>query len=119
MHRLPGALPTDPDVKDYLIRFLGSNPFFTRLKTKQVIPHLAHNFAALQTSSAVVVDPGLGKRKFVKNRVRILSPVYVAFMGSSTQPIPPISSRLMDNLAKQPDVTDNAVVLIVTPEFNA
>ena len=25
----------------------------------------------------------------------------------------------MDNLAKQPDVTDNAVVLIVTAEFNA
>ena len=27
MHRLPGAPPTVPDVKDYLIRFLGSNPF--------------------------------------------------------------------------------------------
>jgi len=27
MHRLPGALPTDPDVRDYLIRFLGSYPF--------------------------------------------------------------------------------------------
>ena len=81
--------------------------------------HLAHNFATLQTSLAVVVDPRLGKRKFVKNRVYILSPVYVALMGSSTQPVPPISSRLMDNLAKQPDVADNAVVLIVTPQFNA
>ena len=81
--------------------------------------HFAHNFTTLQTSLAVVVDPGFGKRKFVKNRVHILSPVYVALMGSSTQPVPPISSRLMDNLAKQPDVADNAVVLIVTPEFNA
>ena len=27
MRRLPGAPPTVPDVKDYLIRFLGSNPF--------------------------------------------------------------------------------------------
>ena len=48
MHRLPGAPPTDPDVKDYLIRFLGSNPF-TRLKTKQAITRLAHNYAALWT----------------------------------------------------------------------
>ena len=80
---------------------------------------LAHNFATLQTSLAVVVDSGFGKRKFVKDRVHILSPVYVAFMGSSTQPVPPISSRLVDNLAKQPDVTNNAVVLIVTTEFNA
>jgi hypothetical protein len=118
MHRLPGAPPTDPDVKDYLIRFLGSNPF-NQIRSQQAIARLAHNFAAPQTSSAVVVDSRLGKRKFVKNRVHILSPVYVAFMGSSTQPIPPISSRLMDNLAKQPDVTDNAVVLIVTTEFNA
>jgi hypothetical protein len=93
--------------------------FLTRLEAKQAMAHLAHNFAALQTSSAVVVDSGFGKRKFVKNRVHILSPVYVAFVGSSTQPIPPISSRLVDNLAKQPDVTNNAVVLIVTTEFNA
>ena len=84
-----------------------------------MIPHLAHNFAARQTSSATVVDLGLGKRKFVRNRVRILAPVYVALVGSSTQPVPPISFRLMDNLAKQPDVTNNAVVLIVTTEFNA
>ena len=81
--------------------------------------HLAHNFAAPQTSLAVVVDPRLGKCKFVKNRVYILFPVYVAFVGSSTQPVPPISSRLVEYLAKQPDVTDNAVVLIVTTEFNA
>ena len=81
--------------------------------------HLAHNFAAPQTSSAVVIDPRLGKRKFVKNRVCILCPVYVTLMGSSTQPVSPISSRLMDNLAKQPDVADNAVVLIVTTEFGA
>jgi hypothetical protein len=27
MRRLPDAPPTVPDVKDYLIRFLGSNPF--------------------------------------------------------------------------------------------
>ena len=80
---------------------------------------MAHNFATLQTSSAVVVDSGLGKRKFVKNRIHIFSPVYVALMGSSTQPVTPISSRLVDNLAKQPDVTNNAVVLIVTTEFNA
>ena len=33
MHRLPGALPTDPNVKDYLIRFLGSNPFY-RIKNQ-------------------------------------------------------------------------------------
>ena len=81
--------------------------------------HLAHNFATLQPSLAVVVDSGLGKRKFVKNRVYIFSPVYVAFVGSSTQPRSPISSCLVDNFAKQPDVTDNPVVLIVTTEFNA
>ena len=40
-------------------------------------------------------------------------------MGSSTQRVPPVSSRSMDNLAKQPDVADNAVVLEVTTEFNA
>ena len=48
MHRLPGAPPTVPDVKDYLIRFFGSNPL-TRLETKQVITRLAHNCAVLQT----------------------------------------------------------------------
>ena len=80
---------------------------------------LAHNFATLQTSLAVVVDSGFGKRKFVKNRVYIFSPVYVAFVGSSTQPVPPISSCLVDNFAKQPDITNNPVVLIVTTEFNA
>ena len=81
--------------------------------------HLAHNFATLQTSLAVMVDPGFGKRKFVKNRVYILSPVYVAFVGSSTQPVPSISFHLVDSLTKQPDIADNAVVLIVTAEFNA
>ena len=83
MHRLPGALPTDPDVKDYLIRFLGSNPF-NQIRSQQAIARLAHNFATLQTSLAVVVDSGFGKRKFVKDRVHKLSPVYVAFVGAST-----------------------------------
>ena len=91
----------------------------TRLEVKQAMAYLAHNFATLQPSLAVMVDSGFGKRKFVKNRVHILRPVYVAFVGSSTQPVPPISSRLVDNLAKPPDVTNNAVVLIVTPEFNS
>ena len=67
----------------------------------------------------MVVDFGLGKRKFADNRVHIFYPVYVAFMGSSAQPISPKSSRLMDNLAKHPDVTYNTVVLIVTTEFDA
>jgi hypothetical protein len=118
MHRLPGALPTDPDVRDYLIRFLGSNPF-DQIRSQTAIAHLAHNFAALQTNLAVVVDPGLRKRKFVKNRVYILFPVYVAFVGSSTQPISPVTLSLMNSFAKHPDVTNNSVVLIVTPEFNA
>jgi len=28
MRWLPSAPPTDPDVRDYLIPFLGSNPFY-------------------------------------------------------------------------------------------
>jgi len=81
----------------------------TRLEAKQAMAYLTHNFATLQASLALVVDSGFGKRKFVKDRVHILSPVYVAFVGSSTQPISPVSSRLVDNLAKQPNVTNNVV----------
>ena len=48
MRRLPGALPTDPDVRDYLIRFLGSNPF-DQIRNQTGIARLAHNYAVLQT----------------------------------------------------------------------
>jgi hypothetical protein len=54
MHQLPGALPTDPDVRDYLIRFLGSNTFDQIREAKQAMAHLAHNYAALQTNLAAL-----------------------------------------------------------------
>ena len=48
MRRLPDAPPTVPDVKDYLIRFLGSNPF-NQIRNQTGIARLAHNYAVLQT----------------------------------------------------------------------
>ena len=42
----PAAPPTDPDVNNSLIRFLGSTPD-TGTDTKQATPRLAHNCAAL------------------------------------------------------------------------
>jgi hypothetical protein len=49
----PAATPTDPDVTNSVIRFLGNQSLGTTL---------AHNFAALQTLSDAVEDPGSRKR---------------------------------------------------------
>ena len=49
----PASPPTDPDVSNLLIRFLGNQSIGTTL---------AHNFAALETLSDAVEDPGPWKR---------------------------------------------------------
>ena len=51
--RLQGATPTDPDVSNLLIRFLGNQSIGTTL---------AHNFAALETLSDAVENSGPWKR---------------------------------------------------------
>ncbi|MBT8356283.1 MAG: hypothetical protein KJO61_00790 [Deltaproteobacteria bacterium] len=48
MHRLPGALPTDPDERNYRIRFLGSDSF-DRIRKQPGCTQLAHNCAVPQT----------------------------------------------------------------------
>ena len=38
MHRLPDAPPTDPDVRDYRIRFLGSDPSYQLGNQTRITP---------------------------------------------------------------------------------
>jgi hypothetical protein len=58
----PAAPPTDPDVTNSVIRFLGNQSLGTTL---------AHNFAALQAVLNVVDDPGLRKRKVYHKRLKL------------------------------------------------
>ena len=64
MRRLFSTRLTDSEVMDYFMRFLGSNPF-EQIISQTILGPLAHNFAALQTTSAVMVDCRHWKRKFV------------------------------------------------------
>jgi len=45
--------PTDPDVQNSRIRFLGSNPF-TGLETNQMTVRLMHNYAAHHTYCSTI-----------------------------------------------------------------
>jgi len=70
----PSAPPTDPDLKVFLIRFLGNQSLDTTL---------AHNFAALQAEVLHDIDySGFWERKLVKDGDHELFPVNVAFMRS-------------------------------------
>ncbi len=72
----PIAPPTDPDVTDLVIRFLGNQRSGTTL---------AHNFAAPPAVLLYVVNySGCRKPVFVKNRDHELFPVHVAFVASPT-----------------------------------
>lgn len=105
MRRLPGAPPTDPDVRDYLIRFLGNQSLGTAL---------AYNFAALQANALDVVEYlGPRERKLLCNRDQEFVPVNVAFVTSATQPIPPGSLCIMVDTINRPIVTAYAIVLVV------
>ena len=79
---------------------------------------MAHNFAALLAVLDGVDDPGFWKGKSVHDRIQKSFPVNVAFVRSTTQPIPPISSHTVENDAKSPVVTAYTIVLIVTTKLD-
>ena len=91
----------------------------TKPETNQTLPELAHNIAALLAILDGVDDPVLWEGKFVHDRVKELLPVNVAFVGSTTQPISPVSPRPVENDAKSAVIATYTIVLIVTTELDA
>ena len=77
-----------------------------------------HNIAALLAILDGVDDPGLWEGKFVHDRVKELLPVNVAFVGSTTQPISPVSPHTVENDAKGAVIATYTIVLIVTTELD-
>ena len=90
----------------------------TEPETNQAIPQLAHNFAALPAILDVVDDPGHRKGKFVHDRIQKLFPVYVTFVGSAAQPIPPQPLSMMMNITQRPIVATYTIVLIVATKLD-
>ena len=90
----------------------------TEPETNQAIPQLAHNFAALPAILDVVNDPGHRKGKFVHDRIQKLFLVYVTFVGSAAQPIPPQPLSMMMNITQRPIVATYTIVLIVATKLD-
>ena len=108
--RLPGSAggyptgpPTDPDVPDSGIRFLGSQSLSTTL---------TQNLTALQTPSDGVDDSGCWQRKPVVQPVELL-PGDSALMAATTQPVPPCLRRILAERVEPPVVAPDAIVLVV------
>ena len=107
----PAGPPTDPDVKDYLIRFLGDQSLGTTL---------AHNFAALQAMVLDVMDySGFGHGKRLKNRDHKLVPVDVALVASPTQPVLPVSLYIVVDVINAFPVTTDTVILVMPLNLKA
>ena len=64
-------------------------------------------------------NPGLREGKFVYDRVKEILPVNVAFVGSTTQPVSPVSPHTVENDAKGAVIATYTIVLIVTTELDA
>ena len=100
MHRFPGAPPTDPYVRNYLIRFLGSD----LSETKQVSSRLAHNLAALPLFSEVpliwfVIPKYLPSFPPEKRYARLLLPCSGSLgLRFPTLPVRPPDHRYYDPL---------------------
>ena len=73
---------------------------------------------SLPYRSDFVDDPGFWKGKSVHDRVQKSFPVNVAFVRSTTQPIPPVSSRTVENDAKSSVITAYTIELIVTTKLD-
>ena len=105
----PTITPTDPDVTDSVIRFLGNQSLGTTL---------THNFAAPQTVLDVVDDPGFRKRPALTKRFKLL-PVDVTLVTATAQPIPPRMFTVLEDDRKHFEVAPNSIVLIVATQFLA
>ena len=91
----------------------------TKSETIRTQLRLAHNIAALLAILDGVDDPGLWEGKFVHDRVKELLPVNVAFVGSTTQPVSPVSPRTMQNDAKSAVISAYTIIMIVATELDA
>jgi len=106
----PSAPPTDPYVRVSLIRFLGIQSLGTTL---------AHNFAAPQAELDIMDYSGFWHRKLIKNRDLELIPVDVPFVASPTQPVFPVSFRIVVYVVNCPIVTTYPIILVVPSYFKA